>query len=595
MPARSSMTTQAADVPSSPATAADHDAPQGRVAQIAPLVEGGLLALLVLASMTLGGETIRTGYEGYLQVTTGEAVLSGGLLPENPYHAGTTVPMATLYPTAGVLIGKLFGGPLWGFAILQILAAALFAPALDSLGRSLKLGTAARRLVFLAAVLLFNGLGWLGALHEAGGDLITAMGMGEAYMAPMPIISLMPLSLAHSDFGWDARLQGFLPGMLDITAFALTLPFLLLAVSWSLRQGVAAQRRAAVCAGIAVALDPQIGGIAALAMLLHLGMGLMRGRSARDAAISAAVFLAIALPFLLPTMFAATGPPSEPFAFMGAGGWANMLGPLALLLPLAAFGLRGLAPRSRKVVAIFAGACMLATLFDFPADLDRRWVRVAALFLALPAGALLAQLGRRSWGMAVVGLLLVGSLPTTVRAFQAYRNWDVTELLVLQVVDGHFEVKEEKLQAWPPGIAAAEANLPDDAILFVHPGHPGTRVGGLMSGLGNALVPVFQHPLYVDAEQRLNRGSIEELERRQRLTVALWGRPGTIPMGGLTPAAALAEIRSEFPDRHLAMVVTDRPSADELALQTLGAEFYATEAGVRLWVFPPPPAVDAGN
>lgn len=592
---QTSMTIQAADAPSPPATAADHDAPQGKVAQIAPLVEGGLLALLVLASMTLGGETVRTGYEGYLQVATGEAVLSGGLLPESPYHAGATVPAATLYPTLGVLVGRLFGGPLWGFAILQILAAALFAPALDSLGRSLKLSTAARRLVFVSAVLLFNGLGWLGALHQAGGDLMEAIGMGEAYMPPMPIISLMPLSLPDTGFGWDARLQAFLPGMLEIAAFALTLPFLLLAVSWSLRDGVAAQRRAAICAGIAVALDPQVGGIAALAMLLHLAVGLMRGRAARDAAVSAAIFLAIALPFLLPTMLAPGGPPSTPFEFMGAGGWANLLGPLALLLPLAALGLREIAPRGRRVVAIVAGACMLATLLDFPADLDRRWVRVAALFLALPAGALLAQLSRRSWGIALVGVLLVGSLPTTVRAFQAYRNWDLSELLIIQVVDGRFEVKEEKLRAWPPGIAASEAELPDDAILFVHPGHPGTRIGGLMSGLGNALVPVFQHPLYVDAEQRLNRGFGEELERRQQLCIALWGRPGTIPMGGLSPTAALAEIRSEFPARTLAMVVTDRPAADELGLQALGAELYATEAGVRLWVFPPPPAVDAEN
>ena len=110
-----------------------------------PWLEGLLLACLVAGVFVVGGETVRASYHGLLHTAVGEAVWREGFLPENPYHAGESLRYYTLYPWLGVTLGKLFGGPFWGFACLSILAALLFGPAFDALGRSLSLPFGARR------------------------------------------------------------------------------------------------------------------------------------------------------------------------------------------------------------------------------------------------------------------------------------------------------------------------------------------------------------------------------------------------------------------------------------------------------------------
>ena len=81
--------------------------------------EGALLALAIFFILALGGESVRASYHGYLHTTVGEAVLRDGLLPENPYHAGSPLRYYTLYPTLGVLLGKIGIGPTMGICLPQ--------------------------------------------------------------------------------------------------------------------------------------------------------------------------------------------------------------------------------------------------------------------------------------------------------------------------------------------------------------------------------------------------------------------------------------------------------------------------------------------
>jgi hypothetical protein len=87
-------------------------------ARIVPWIEGGVLALCVLAILALGGEAVRASYHGYLHVAVGEAVVRDGLRPENPYHAGSPLRYYTLYPWLGVMIGRV-GGDVAGLRAAQ--------------------------------------------------------------------------------------------------------------------------------------------------------------------------------------------------------------------------------------------------------------------------------------------------------------------------------------------------------------------------------------------------------------------------------------------------------------------------------------------
>ena len=164
----------------------------------APWLEGGALALLVLIVVTLGGDSLRMSYHGSLHATIGEAVLRDGLLPENPYHASEGLNYYLLYPTLGVLLGRIGMGPLWGFALLNLLAGLLLGPALDALGRALGLEFRARRFAFLWMIFGLNGLGWLWASAQGSPLLdfraIDQEGSGVA-LGAMPLALNTPMSL----------------------------------------------------------------------------------------------------------------------------------------------------------------------------------------------------------------------------------------------------------------------------------------------------------------------------------------------------------------------------------------------------------------
>ena len=572
--------------------------PESTFARLAPLVEGGLLALLVMIVITLGGETVRTSYHGYLQVSVGDAVLRDGLLPENPYHAGSGLRYYTLYPGLGVLLGRLGLGPLWGFALLNLLAAALFAPALDSLGKSLRLGVGARRMVFLFAVLGFNGLGWFGAL-QADGGLAAAMAVDGGYLPPLPLLSLLPMTFPDTAFAWDGRLQAFLPKFLNVSSFALAVPFALLALAWCLRERRDAAWRAGLCAGIAVALNPLVGAWSGLLVALRWTQIALRDRAVLPVLLRAAALgLAVALPFLL-TAFRAAGDAdwSAHFAYRGTGPWADLLGPLALLLPLGVWGLWRLPKSTRSVIGVAALLAGLGVFLELPADNGYKFSRIGGIVWALPAGVALATFARRPLGALCVAALLLLCVPTTVRAFQAYRNWDASASLPLRDGAGYLELVDERADAWPDALAAAEAALPDEAVLVFHPRHPATRVGGALASLGNALAPLLRHPLYVDLPQSLNATEPDLLERLDRVH-ALWEGYG-YPLDAQTqpkpfaPDVALRAIRESLPERGFAVVSFASHLASAQLFPQSGASLLVEQAGMTLWWFPPLAAADA--
>jgi hypothetical protein len=292
-------------------------------------LEGALLALVVALLYVLGGEALRSSYHGYLHAAIGEAVLREGLLPENPWHAGAALRYYTLYPLLGVLLGRIGFGPLLGFALLNGIAALLLGPALDSLGRSLGLGGHARRWAFLAAVLGFNGLGWLG---------FVVLGMPDEGAAPF--FATMPATFASESFGWDARLQAFLPKYLNASSYALSLPFAL----WALAAGGPSARtpwRVLVPLVLALALNPLVGGFAALVLFLWSLPPILRtaGRQGFGPPLVLALAGILSLPFVAPIL--RPGPTAESLlghpAF-GGSPFTNLLGPLALLVPLGLAG-----------------------------------------------------------------------------------------------------------------------------------------------------------------------------------------------------------------------------------------------------------------
>src|SRR6185295_13936790 len=107
----------------------------------------------------------------------------------------------------------------------NVLAALLVAPSLDALGRACGLSFVARRAAFLAAVLGFNALGWTG-LHISWEHAMR----GIRHVDP-PVFRLMPMCFTEHPWGWDARLQAFLPKFLNVSSFAIALPFALWALA----------------------------------------------------------------------------------------------------------------------------------------------------------------------------------------------------------------------------------------------------------------------------------------------------------------------------------------------------------------------------
>lgn len=551
----------------------------------APWVEGILLALLVMVLYGLGGDAVRTSYHGYLHTGLGEAVLRDGLMPENPYHAGTPLHYYTLYPALGVLIGHLGPGALWGFALLNILAAVLMGPALDAFGKRLQLGFAARRCAFFAMLLGFNGLAYWWTL-----------GSEPMPEGALPLVVLLDLTRPLESFHWDGRLQAFLPKFLNVSSFALALPFAFFALADNLARCKKELLRCGILLGATMAINPLVGGFTALLVAAEKIPQLKGGKEAFLKLLPAAVVaMVLAVPFLLPLFAGAPEGDASmagQFPFVGEGAWANLLGPLVLLWILGLLGLRAMAPQARRPLLY---ALVLASLFSFlslPWNNEYKFPRMAAIVLALPAGAFLGQLWARGLGKIVVLALGAACVPTLWMTASAYAAWDSGSALAMtEVKDGRLALNEEaKLIAWPDSLAAAEKALPEDAVLLFHPRHPSVAGSG-MGAQGNPLVTMFDHPVYVDNPQ-IHNASMPDLRARLDQATAFWesrywARKVTDGIPTYDPTLALQNIRETIAPRPLAVVSLRYHAESEGRLSEAGAELRAEENGVALWLLPP--------
>ncbi len=536
-------------------------------------IEGAALAMVVLLLLGLGGDVVRASYHGFLHVEVGQAVLEHGLTPENPYHAGAPLRYYTLYPALGVLVGKLGFGPLWGFALLNVLAALLFGPALDALGRAFGLTASARRWAFVAAVFGFNALGWIG-LVVASGDLPD----GAA-----PVMRLAPMTFAGTPLGWDQRLQAFLPKFLNVSSFALALPFSLWALAGAIRPAAARPARTGLAAGAALAINPLVGAFGGLLMAVWLAPELARGGWRRRLVWPLAGTLAVlvALPFLLPAFQPAAEGGPEVQVQLGGRPLADWFGPLVLLLAAAAAGWRELerALRWRWAVAALAAGLLLGWA-ELPWGNEYKMARLGALFWALPAGAGLAALGRRRAWLPWAFLAL--ALPTTALVPGAYLSWaEQSPPLPLAAEGGELRFRPGYAQAIPEAVLAAEAAADPRAALVADPvGLAGQLGGGRVQG--HPLAPLLRHPLVVDQLQVHNEGQ-PDLEFRTRCAAALYA-----PRSGLDAPALLAELRSRFPGRPLLVLLRDADPGGPAVAAAPGATELVAEGGFSLWRLPPP-------
>ncbi|MBK7643252.1 MAG: hypothetical protein IPJ19_09400 [Planctomycetes bacterium] len=490
----------------------------------------------MLALLALGGDAVRASYHGCLHASVGEAVLREGLRPENPYHAGVGLRYYTLYPALGVLLGRVWGGSMWGFALIDTLAALLLAPALDALGRSLGLSFAARRAAFLAAVLGFNGLGWLGYF----------VAQGQPFGAP-PVYALAPMTLMSEGFGWDGRLQAFLPKFLNVSSYAIALPFGL----WAL---AAARARACwIPLGLALALNPLVGGFAGVVLLVwRLAAARASGlRATLGWACAGAGAALLALPCLLPSFVPSPGGPSlTGNPALGGGRIANLFGPQHLLLVPALLGFAHLARRERgRLFVPIALAALLVLVGEMPQSNEYKMARLLGLVLALPAGAFIASLGGR--GRIAVALLGLATLPTALAVVRAYLDYgERTHLPSLEA-------------ALPPEVRAAERAADPRAVVVVQaPAEWLQATRGLVQG--NPLAPILHHSLYADVPQIHNEGQPDLSDRLEDLRSQDFER-----------------MRHRLPTRPFLFLLPD--AALEARLQSSGARELAPGA----WMLPP--------
>ena len=525
-----------------------------------PWLEGGALALLVLAVFLLGGEAVRVSYHGTLHATVGEAVLRGGFTTDNPYHAGESLRYYLLHPGLGAALGRTGIGPFWGFALLNLIGALLFAPALDSLGRSLGLGWRARRFSFLAAILAFNGLGWVMGLF------------GEPLGERPPLLALSHATGTGMDWAWDARLQAFLPKFLNPSSFALALPFGI----WLLAHAanpLAKARQAIFPAALALALNPMVGlfcgGVAAIWKAPQLLQD--RGGSRWAWPCAGALGVLLALPFLWPLLGESPNGPSllGGFAFSGTP-LSNFLGPLSFLLLAACLAVRIASNRMRWMVGVGVGCAFLGLLAGpLPWGNEYKFSRLAGLLLALPAGLFLSDLRCRgkswpAWG--VLGL----TLPTLGMTLAAYLSWDTCP-------DGlapRWKVINGRLTAPGSQVFQVESELPSEFPILVL-GDPGGRLRQGISITGNPLAPLLHRSLLVDDPHIHNAripGLKERLQDRERV------RQGD--------AAALTRLRN-IQSRQSLLVLTDSGGSETPVLIAAQGKVLAEEGLITLWLLPP--------
>lgn len=569
----------------------------------APWIEGSLLTLVLLVVVIFGGDSLRTSYHGSLHATIGESVLRDGLLPENPYHAGEPLHYYLLYPLLGALLGRTGMGPLWGFALLNLLAALMLGPALDALGRQLGLSFRARRFAFLWTILGLNGLGWLWASVH-GTPLLDLRSLSDAGEGPalgaMPLVLLQGMSHAPLGFSWDARLQSFLPKFLNVSSFAPAIPFTLWSMAYALRSEKKALWGAAAHLGVATSLNPLAGALAA-AMLALRNLARFRQPLAALRALAGPGLLAlvIAVPFLLPAFRGgAASEGAGAFGLAGDGPLANLTGPLVLLWLLAVWGLRGFVRDKLVFLGVALALALLLGCAPLPWGNEYKFIRLAALLLAIPAGVACDRFAARRAGALGVAALLLLAVPTTWLTIRAYSAWNAEATLILTRVEhGRLALAPEFADAFPAALQSAERDLPANAVLLVDPYFNPTHTQSQVA-LGHPLAPLLHRALLVDEPQIHNEG-LPDLNARLDDWVAFAfsstrPRSKDEPLQPADPDRGLANLRARVPDRPLAVMLSLRQEGALAVLARAGAEPRGSAAGLGLWLLPPLPAAN-GN
>jgi len=570
----------------------------------APWVEAGLLAILVSLVLVIGGEVVRTSYHGYLHTAIGEAVRAEGWSPENPYHAGEALRYYTLYPWLGAWLGSWGMGAITAFALLNVLAALLFAPALDSLGRSLGLSWQARRLAFVFAVLGFNGLGWLGWIFD------------PPEQSTVPVFAFQSLTFAFESWGWDARLQAFLPKFLNVSSFALALAptFWALAAAQRVLNGQAGRLGAwavLLPAGLALAINPLAGGFAGVCLLVWVAPRLVTApQSERIAWLGAGLgALALALPFLWPVF--SSGPTGENLTgsvgFQHEG-WSNVLGPSGFMLIFALLAIRNWPTALRARWGIAVGIAVLVAVYvRLPWGNEYKLARLAGVMLALPCAAWWAA--RLPWKPVMLAALAVWG-PTTALVVKAYIDWGAERrppALEAQANGALRPRAELAAQSLPQSVQVALDAEAREAVLWMNLVHPGiARAQGVVQG--NTLAPSLGHALFVDIPQIHNEGMPDLVQRlawtvgannlvrifgpeRGTRMLSLLGdaRPSGLWEGrdSMHAARALAEARAHLPERTWLVLTQDEFPGVAQALLEAGARQLATENGISLWRLEP--------
>jgi hypothetical protein len=260
---------------------------------------------------------------------------------------------------------------------------------------------------------------------------------------------------------------------------------------------------------------------------------------------------------------------------LGGRPLSNLLGPILILLPLGALGLRSLPPSARRRFLFGAAiAAALVMLGEMPQGNEYKMSRLSGLLWALPAGAWAADLsgssGPRRWLPAALALVCV---PTTLAVPWAYLGWSAhAEKLPLEVHGG-------VLAPRAPGLSSlfeAEARADPRAVVLLAPSFPGADAGaGLVQG--NALAPALHHPLFADLPQ-IHNDRVQGLAERLAMLEAAYGLDERESV-----SAALARVRSTLPLRPFLVFTVDSEPEPAASLAPLGASLLARGGGCALW------------
>ena len=549
----------------------------------APWLEAFLFSGVVGLLYFLGAESILASYHGFLHTAVGEAVLRDGLLPENPYHAGEPLRYYTLYPTLGVLLGRLGMGPLGGFALLNMVAAFLFPLAFNALGKSFQISFFARRWAFLAVFFGFNALGWL--------SMPTWFGFEWAGAPPIALsISMTHLPL----FGaWDARLQGFLPKFLNVSSFALALAPALFALAEVFSKN-AQPRRLVLPAALALALNPLVGFWLGFLLCVYFSPLLWR-RAWKEGIpwlFAGTGALLLSLPFLLPLFQAApSGPNLTGQVAFQSEPWRNIVGANFLLILCALWGRRAWKAPQGAWVLCAVTTLLLALFLQLPWANEYKLPRLLALLLAFPVGVAASHLQASAHVLRwIPWLVLAGALPTTLLLSTAYVRWgeDVPQF-PFQAQHGRLGIHAEAQPLiFPASLLLLEAEVSPDAALVLHAQHPGSRMsGGVVQG--NALAPVLHHALFVD-EPQIHNAEQDNLKARLDLVQAFFNSTDSLEhqeenlfqmLEEVTPQSLLILTPPNFPSQFFQGLKSGK---NFLPPQRLGQE-----AGFSLWWISPLP------